>query len=636
MSTLQRVQSAEDVAVLREQGLKTLYPGETIRINVGANTCGLACGADTVLAELQKLLGGNDDVRVVPVGCIGLCSREPIVDILHPGLVRMFYGGVDPESVKALFDTARNGRPATEGALFQMREEEILAENRSVAFGSSGPAGVAEFTEHPFFARQKKIALRNSGFISPESLEEYAARGGYAGLAAVLSAANPAQVVEDVIQSGLRGRGGGGFRSGWKWESAAEETADIKYLICNADEGDPGAYMDRSVMEGDPHSVIEGMAIGAYAIGASEGYVYIRTEYPLAVQRLERAINDARRYGLLGKNILGSGFDFDIFIARGSGAFVCGESSALIASIEGNPGEPRAKHIHMSESGLWGKPTVLNNVETWANVPVIAARGPDWFKSIGAENNAGTKVFSLVGDVRTTGLVEVPMGITLGEIVTDIGGGVPEGKTLKAVQTGGPSGGCIPAHLMNLPVDFDSLQEAGSMMGSGGMIVMDDSACMVDVARYFVEFLVDESCGKCTSCREGLKHMYAVLNRICKGEGRELDIELLEDLCDVIGSASLCGLGTSAPNPVLSTLQYFRDEYEAHVRDRTCPAKVCKDLVTYTILPEACIGCGACLKKCPVHAITGEKRQPHTIDQSVCIKCGECYEACKFEAVEVN
>ncbi len=627
------IRTLDDLRAMRDVGLARLYPKSGIRINVGMNTCGIACGADALLRQASAA----DGLVVASVGCIGLCAREPIVDVVREDVPRLFYGDVDASALSRILEAARNGEPLSDGALFKMASEEMICEESTHVFGSDGAlSDITDYERFPFYARQRKIALRNCGFIDPASIEEYVARGGYFAAAKSLAEDDAPGVVTCVTDSGLRGRGGGGFRAGWKWESAAAERGDTKYVICNADEGDPGAYMDRSVMEGDPHSVLEGMIIGAFAIGASEGYVYIRTEYPLAVARLEAAISAARACGLLGKDILGSGFDFDVFVARGSGAFVCGESSALIASIEGKPGEPRAKHVHMSESGLWEKPTVLNNVETWANVPAIIARGAEWFAGIGAKGSTGTKVFSLVGDVRTTGLVEVPMGITLGAIVDEIGGGVPEGRTLKAVQTGGPSGGCIPAEHMNLPVDFDSLQDAGSMMGSGGMIVMDDSACMVDVARYFVEFLVDESCGKCTSCREGLKHLMGVLDRICGGNGREDDINLLEDLCEVIGEASLCGLGTSAPNPVLSTLRYFRHEYEAHIRDRRCPAKVCSALLTYVILSEPCIGCGACKRKCPVTAISGGKKEAHLIDQERCVKCGQCLEACKFDAVRVD
>jgi NADH:ubiquinone oxidoreductase subunit F (NADH-binding)/Pyruvate/2-oxoacid:ferredoxin oxidoreductase delta subunit len=447
---------------------------------------------------------------------------------------------------------------------------------------------------------------------------------------------SPEDVLEEIKKSGLRGRGGGGFPTGSKWESCRKASGDKKYVICNADEGDPGAYMDRSLLEGNPHSVLEGMLIGAYAIGSDEGYIYVRNEYPLAVKHAEMAIAALEELGLMGNDILGSGFSFTLHINRGGGAFVCGESTALVASLEGKVGEPRSKYIHLAESGLWGKPTNLNNVETWANVPVIIKKGADWYSAIGTEGSKGTKIFSLVGKVNNTGLVEVPMGISLREIIFDIGGGIPDGKAFKAVQTGGPSGGCIPESLIDLPVDFDKLKEVGSMMGSGGMIVMDESTCMVDVAKYFVNFLKGESCGKCTPCREGLFRMSQILEGITEGRGQEGDIELLIELGEVMKDASLCGLGQTAPNPVLSTIKYFRDEYEAHIREKRCPAGVCKSLITYEIDPDKCTGCGACKRNCPVECITGEKKEPHTIDQKTCIKCGTCKDVCKFDAITVK
>ncbi len=629
-----RIENPAQLDELRRSGEASLYPGRA-RVNIGMATCGLASGAGEVFAAAVEAAGGSDAVLVRPVGCLGACGLEPLVDVLVPGRPRIVYRNVTPEQMKKIVAALIEGVEVFDGAVFKISRDEDVFNSSARELGAGRAGGLPEYADYPFFARQMKLAMRNCGIIGLDSIEEYVARGGYSALADVLAKGDRRWVVDEIIKSGLRGRGGGGFPTGWKWESCFKEKAEPKYIICNADEGDPGAYMDRSTMECDPHSVLEGMAIGAYAIGANEGYVYIRTEYPLALEKLERAIGRARELGLLGRNIMGSGFDFDIVIARGSGAFVCGESSALIASIEGNPGEPRAKHIHMSESGLFGKPTVLNNVETFANVPLIIKRGAEWFASIGTEHSKGTKLFSLVGNVRNSGLVEVPMGMSLREIVNDIGGGVPEGRTLKAVQTGGPSGGCIPADMTDIPVDFDSLTKAGSMMGSGGMIVMDDTTCMVDVARFFVEFLVDESCGKCSSCREGLKQLHSVLRRICDGGGRDGDIELLEDLCDVIKSASLCGLGTSAPNPVLSTLRHFRGEYEAHIRDRKCPAKVCRNLLHYEIAAEKCTGCTVCAKRCPVSAISGARKEPHVIDQTLCVKCGQCLEVCKFDAVRV-
>jgi NADH:ubiquinone oxidoreductase subunit F (NADH-binding)/ferredoxin len=441
----------------------------------------------------------------------------------------------------------------------------------------------------------------------------------------------PDEVIEEVKQANLRGRGGAGFPTGWKWESCRKAKGDLKYVLCNADEGDPGAYANRSLLEGNPHSVLEGMIIGAYAIGANEGYIYVRTEYPLAVELFDVAIKKAEEYGFLGKDILGSGFDFNVKIARGGGAFVCGESTALMASIEGKPGEPRSKHIHTTESGLWDRPSNLNNVETWANVPVIIMNGVDWYTRIGTEKSKGSKIFSVVGKINNTGLVEVPMGITLREIIYDIGGGVPNNRKFKAIQIGGPSGGCIPKSLLHLPIDFDSLIEAGAMMGSGGMIVMDDKTCMVDVAKYFIDFLKDESCGKCVPCREGLVQMHSMLADICEGQGEEEQIELLEKLASVVKDASLCQLGATAPNPVLTTLQYFRDEYIAHIVDKKCPGGVCKALIKYIIDPEKCNGCGLCRKRCPQEAIHGEKKELHIIEPSKCIKCGVCFDSCKFK-----
>jgi len=504
--------------------------------------------------------------------------------------------------------------------------------------------------EVPFYKSQFRLALRLNGLIDPFSIEDYLREGGYQALAKCLGTYSPDQVIEQASASGLRGRGGGGFLTGRKWAACRKAHGEPKYIIGNGDEGDPGAFMDRSIMEANPHSVIEGMIIGSYAIGGRHGVIYVRKEYPLAVRTLQAAIEQAREYGLLGENILGSALCFDIAIVRGGGAFVCGESTALMASVEGRVGEPRAKHIHTVESGLWDKPTCLNNVETWANVPVIIERGAAWFASIGSEKSKGTKVFSLVGKVKNTGLVEVPMGMTLREIIYDIGGGPPAGKAFKAVQTGGPSGGCIPAELLDLPVDFDRLTEVGSMMGSGGMIVMDEDSCMVDVARYFLDFLRGESCGKCTPCREGNQRMFEILDRICNGQATMEDLALLEDIADVTKTTSLCALGKSAPNPVLSTVRYFRDEYVAHIRDRKCPAGVCKALVSYAIAAETCICCGRCAKECPVECIAGkagkqpakatneDRRkgrvgEPFRIDQAVCVKCGTCYDICPVQAV---
>ena len=488
----------------------------------------------------------------------------------------------------------------------------------------------------PFYKKQKRLVFGSNGIIDPTQIESYMAIGGYSALAKALSEMSPEGIIDEVKKAALRGRGGGGFMAGTKWEGCRKAHGSLKYIIANGDEGDPGAYMDRSLMEGNPHSVVEGMIIGAYAIGASHGYIYVRNEYPLAVVHLTMAIESAREAGLLGKNILGSNFSFDISINKGGGAFVCGESSALFASIEGRAGEPRAKYVHAVEKGLWDKPTVLNNVETWANVPLIINKGADWYASIGTEKSKGTKIFSLVGKINNTGLVEVPMGMTLREIIYDIGGGIPNGRKFKAVQTGGPSGGCIPESLLDLPVDFDKLYEVGSMMGSGGMIVMDDHSCMVDVAKYFLDFLQEESCGKCVPCREGVRRMREILEDICAGKGTEGDIELLEKIATGVADGSLCALGGSAPNPVLSTIRYFRDEYDAHIKDHRCPAGVCKALITYSIDPEKCTGCGLCVKVCPTQATSGEKKKAHTIDNNKCTRCGACIESCKFDAINVK
>ena len=520
-------------------------------------------------------------------------------------------------------------------------EESILKKNVIERLLYTDPVSgkkIIHEDEVPFYKRQQRLVFGSNGMIDPTSIEDYLAIGGYSAIVKVLFEMEPEEVIEEIKKSGLRGRGGGGFPTGIKWETCrnAPSKNGTRYVICNADEGDPGAYMDRSLLEGNPHSIIEGMLIGAYAIGSNQGYVYVRHEYPLAVQNLGIALDQAGEIGLLGKNILGSDFTFDIKISRGGGAFICGESTALMASLEGKIGEPRSKHIHTSVSGLHGKPSNLNNVETWANVPTIINRGVQWYSGIGTEGSKGTKIFSLVGKINNTGLVEVPMGITLREIIYDIGGGIPGGKKFKAVQTGGPSGGCIPESLIDLPVDFDKLKEVGSIMGSGGMIVMDESTCMVDVARYFVKFLTEESCGKCVPCREGLDRMLDILTDITEGNGKEESIELLEELGSIIKETSLCALGGTAPNPVLSTIRYFSEEYEAHIKEHRCPAGVCKALITFTIDEDLCNGCGKCARSCPQEAISGAKKEPHNIDQALCIKCGLCRDNCKFNAVIVS
>ncbi len=583
---------------------------------------------DTLRTVLEKHQL-QDQWLVVGTGCNGFCAVGPIVVVQPEGI---FYQKLRERDVETL---------VTEHLLGGKPVEKLMHKNPVTG------AVHAKMEDIPFFTKQQLVALRNKGLIDPENLDHYIARGGYTALRKVLQQNDPDAVIEEVTRSGLRGRGGGGFPAGVKWASGKKarlHRGTEIFVVCNADEGDPGAFMDRSIIETDPHAVIEGMAIGAFAVGAKEGYIYIRKEYPLALVRLKKALADARAAGILGDRVFDTDFSFDIHIHRGAGAFVCGESSALMASMAGRAGEPRAKYVHNVEFGFRDLPTVLNNVETWANIPPILEKGAAWFASMGSgdvstnpwDGSSGTKVFSLVGKIRNTGLVEVPMGITLREIIEDIGGGVPGDRPFKAVQTGGPSGGCIPASRLDMPVDFDSLTQLGSMMGSGGMIVMDDRTCMVDVARYFVDFLVDESCGKCTPCREGLFALSRILGRICDGKGEPEDLENLETICDTVTETSLCQLGGSAPNPVLSTLKYFREEYEAHIREKRCPAGVCKSLIAYTIVEDKCTGCGACVKPCPTGAITGTAKNPHILEQDKCIRCGICFEVCRFDAVEVK
>ncbi len=641
-----KIRTKSDLEKMKEKGLKNLYPNET-KVSVGMATCGLSTGADKVYEAIQNEVGkGKLPIRVAQTGCIGFCQREPVVDILEPGKPRVFYQEVTPDRAKELVHRWLENEVVGDWLFCKMEKEDWIAEGRhqdySIRQIPKGMDGTPYYHEVPFYNKQLKIALRNCGFINPDHIEEYVARGGYFSLYQALFEMKPEEIIEEVKRSGLRGRGGAGFSTGNKWETCRKSKGDQKFILCNADEGDPGAYMDRSILEGDPHSVIEGMIIGAYAIGAHEGFIYVRDEYPLAIQKLRIALQQAEEAGFLGNDILGSGFSLKINLFRGGGAFVCGESTALMSSIEGKVGEPRAKHIHTTESGLWDKPSNLNNVETWNNVPIILSRGTGWYSKIGTDQSKGTKVFSIVGKVNNTGLIEVPMGITLREIVYGIGGGIPDGKKFKAVQTGGPSGGCIPESLIDLPVDYDRLTEAGSMMGSGGMIVMDESTCMVDVAKYFMDFLKSESCGKCTSCREGTKRMHEILTEITEGRGKLEDIDLLEELGWVTAETSLCQLGGTAPNPVLSTIRYFREEYQEHIISKRCPAKVCRALLKYRILSDVCTMCGRCAKVCPEKAITGKKKtkkeegEPFNIDTGKCIKCGMCFETCKFEAIEVQ
>ena len=581
--------------------------------------CG-AYGTSKVAQALSEELSRQnmqDEVEIKLSGCHGFCEKGPIM-VLHPEGI--FYPQVKVEHIPDIVEkTIRNGE-VVDALVFK---------------DLSSKTKIVNEQDIPFYKLQQRIILGDNGIIDPTDIEDYLAVGGYSALEKALFAMQAEQIIDQIKKSGLRGRGGGGFPVGIKWETCRRHEGE-RYVICNADEGDPGAYMDRSILEGNPHCVLEGMIIGAIAIGAHAGYVYVRHEYPLAVTNLESALSSAREMGLLGENILSSGFDFDIHISRGGGAFVCGESTALMSSLEGKPGRPRAKYIHTVAKGFRESPSNLNNVETWANVPVIITKGADWYSSIGTKTSKGTKIFSLVGKVVNTGLVEVPMGTSLRTIIFDIGGGIPKKKKFKAVQTGGPSGGCIPEPFLDLGVDFDELLKVGSIMGSGGMIVMDQDTCMVDVARYFLDFLKDESCGQCSPCREGIKQMLEILNDICAGRGKEGDVELLEELGSMIQKFSLCGLGTSAPNPVLTTILYFRDEYEAHIKDKKCPAGVCKPLFHYEIDEEACTGCQLCALKCPEEAISGEKKKPHNLAQDKCIKCGICYDGCTFGAIVIK
>ncbi len=575
--------------------------------------------SEQIIEKLQeeiKAQGLEKEVNVIRTGCFGLCALGPIMVVYPEGA---FYSRVTVEDVPEIVSEHLLKGRIVKRLLYQ---ETVVDDNTTKSLN-----------ETTFYAKQMRIALRNCGVINPENIDEYIAQDGYAALGKVLTEMTPQEVIDLVLASGLRGRGGAGFPTGRKWQFAANSKAEQKYACCNADEGDPGAFMDRSVLEGDPHSVLEAMAIAGYAIGANQGYIYIRAEYPIAVKRLQIAIGQAREMGLLGKNILGTGFDFDIDIRLGAGAFVCGEETALMTSIEGKRGEPRVRPPFPAVKGLFGVPTVLNNVETYANIPQIILKGADWFRSIGTEKSPGTKVFALGGKITNTGLVEVPMGTTLREVVEEIGGGVPGGHTFKAAQTGGPSGGCIPAKLIDTPIDYDNLIAIGSMMGSGGLIVMDEDTCMVDIAKFFLEFTVDESCGKCTPCRVGTKRLLEILNKITSGNGTLEDIDKMEELCYYIKENSLCGLGQTAPNPVLSTLKYYRDEYEAHVVEHRCPAGACKALTNYSIIADKCKGCTLCARNCPVGAISGSVKQPHVIDTTKCIKCGVCMEKCKFGAV---
>ena len=591
---------------------------QRLHLLVCAGTGCVANNAFEIKEELEKEIekhGLTEEVGVFATGCQGFCERGPLV-IVKPDDI--LYQRVKKKDIRTLVE---------EHLLKGIPVKKLMYKP------SPKEHPIAKMMDIPFFKHQQFIVLRNRGRLDPENIKEYIGFDGYQALEKALTKMTPEEIVTNLKSSGLRGRGGAGFSTGLKWELCRKSPGKIKYVICNGDEGDPGAFMDRSILEADPHAVIEGLTIGAKAIGAKRGFIYVRSEYPLAVKRIKIAIDQAEEYGLLGKNIFGTGFDFFIEVIQGAGAFVCGEETALLASIEGNVGRPRPRPPYPVETGLWGKPTNINNVETWANVPRIILKGPEWFSQIGTKTSKGTKIFSLVGKINNTGLVEVPMGITLKEVIFNIGGGIPKGKEFKAVQTGGPSGGCIPKDLLDLPIDYESLTKAGSIMGSGGMIVMDEDTCMVDVAKYFLNFTVEESCGKCTPCRVGNRHLVEILEKICNGSGEMEDLEKLESLAKLVKSTSLCGLGQTAPNPILSTLKYFRDEYEIHVKDKYCPALVCRSLIQFDIVKENCTGCMRCVSVCPTGAISGQKLKPHKLDISKCIKCRACYEVCAFDAI---
>jgi len=585
----------------------------SFKIKVGMASCGLAAGAGKVYTEIEEYLKNNKvEASAHKTACIGMCFAEPLVEFIDEKGHSITYGRVTPEKIADLIESYKSGSPIKENII--LADEEKAAENETLK-------------------KQTRIVLRNTGKIDPESIEDYLHEKGYQAAEKALKEMTPETIIAEMKESGLRGRGGAGFPTGMKWDFAHKSKSDKKYIICNADEGDPGAFMDRSVLEGDPHSVIEGMIIGAFAIGSNEGYIYCRAEYPLAIKHLEKAIADAEKKGFLGKNIFGTKMNFKLHIKKGAGAFVCGEETALMASIEGKRGMPRIRPPFPAQSGLWGKPTNINNVETFANVPWIILHGANEYNKYGTEKSKGTKVFALTGKIKKSGLIEVPMGMTLREVIYDVGGGMKTEKPFKGVQLGGPSGGCIPASLLDTKVDYDSITKTGAIMGSGGMVVMDSGTCMVDVAKFFLNFTQNESCGKCTFCRVGTKRMLEILTKITEGKGEMEDLDRLERLATNIIKGSLCGLGQTAPNPVLTTLRYFRDEYIAHIRDKKCPAGVCTALIKYEIIEEKCVGCTVCARKCPVQAITGKPKQPHVINQDECIKCGICYESCKFDAI---
>lgn len=626
-----KINTENDLKKIVEKGRKKILPSK-IRIAVGCATCGIAAGGNAVLKAFKKIIKKkNLDIYITKTGCFGFCSKEVLVNITMPGKPLIILQKVKEKDVEKITELLLTDQIDKLNALCRIETWDHFTTDE-IIYGK-GFDHIPLWNEIDYFKVQTKLVLRNAGLINPEDIDEYIAVGGYGSVIKTLKDMSPVEVIEQIKKSGLRGRGGAGFPTGVKWENTKKADGRIKYIICNADEGDPGAYMNRNEMESDPHMIIEGMIIGAYAMGAEEGFIYIRAEYPLAIKRMENAIKQAKEYGLLGSNIAGTAFSFDIYITNGAGAFVCGEETALIASMEGDIGRPRPRPPFPSQHGLWGKPTSINNVETWCNIPLIIKKGGRWFADFGSPDNSGTKVFSLVGKVENAGLVEVPLGTSINTIVYIAGSGGGHHKSIKAVQTGGPSGGCIPCSLFDTPLDYDHVKQAGSIMGSGGLVVLDEDTCMVDTAQYFLSFTVEESCGKCLPCREGLKQMYDILQRITSGKGNPQHIEILKELSETIKETSLCGLGQTAANPVITTIHYFEKEYLSHIIEKKCPAKVCKALISYFIIPDRCRGCTLCMKKCPVQAISGEKNLIHIINQKDCIACGTCIDICPFDSI---